>query len=815
MSVTQDKRLLQFASPLGKDYLMINRFSAREAISELFQFEAELVHLEDEADFASTSVDPAQLLGQQVTVKVSHRDGVTREFSGIVRTFQQGGRDTRFSKYYATIVPHVWLLTQIVDSRIFQTMTVPDILREILADFSVKYELSNSYEPRNYCVQYGESSFDFISRLMEEDGIYYYFTHSGGKHEMLIADTPQSHRSLPGKSEISYSIKTTTEEDFISTVKDMWEGSRLQTGKVTFWDHNFQLPHNNQSITKVSRFDIGDNKQLESYEYPGGYAKQFDGIGLSGAEQSDLGNIFPARERSGTNANDALDVQYMEGTANSDCCSIVAGHKFKLTNHPNLSAPKDFLVTNVVHEAEQNPSYISDDDVEEPYVNSFAFVPAGQGSVPFVPAQKTPKPRIFGGQTAYVVGPPGEEIFTDKYGRVKVQFHWDRDSNADSSSSCWLRVAQIWAGNSWGSMFIPRIGMEVVVTFLEGDPDQPLITGCVYNPESMPAYTLPDEKTKSGVKTDSSKGSGGFNELRFEDRTGEEQVFIHAEKDMDIRVKNEKREIVLKKKHVIVKDDQHEQVEKDKHLEVKGKQNEKIGDSYSQDVKQKIDIKAGQNYAVDAGMNMHLKSGVSLTIETGTNLTLKVGGNFININPGGVFIKGTMVMINSGGAAGSGAGSSPQPPVEPTEAAKADPGSTVKAPPPARPPAPPRITSLVANQFVDAAREGTPFVSGQAPPPVVAEAPAPAPTPAPAPAPVVAPVETKPQEKTKKYWVEIVLVDMDGKPVPGVKYKITPPGGGTPQEGTTNQHGQGGYWNYDKSGDWKISFPDLDQEAWD
>lgn len=812
MSITQDKRLLQFASPLGKDYLMINRFAAKEAISELFEIEAELVHLEDAAGFEATAVDPERILGKQVTIKITHRDGVTREFSGIVNRFSQGGRDTRFSKYHVRMVPHIWLLTQISRSQIFQGRSVKEILQTILTDFEVRYELTLAYEPRNYCVQYNETDFDFISRLMEEEGIFYFFEHANGTHKLVIADSPASHKALPGKGTITYAIKTTTEQDFISTIKDMWESARLQTGKVTFWDHHFQKPHNSQDVSKISRFSVGDNQKLERYEYPGGYAKWYDGITLSGGEESgNLNNIWEAKQRTSEAAGNALDVKYREMTANSDCCAIVSGYKFTLSEHPTNSLNGDYVVTNVIHEAEQNPSYVSDDDVEEPYLNSFTCIPAGQGSVPFAPEQRTPKPKIFGGQTAYVVG--SDEIFTDQYGRVKVQFHWNRDSDANASDSCWLRVVQPWAGNRWGSMFIPRVGMEVVVSFLEGDPDQPVVTGCVYNPESMPAYTLPDEKTKAGIK--SRTLGGGFNEWRFEDKSGKEQIFMHAEKDFDLRIRNEKRELVEKKKHVIVKDNQLEKVDKDKHLKVGGDQKEDITGSYSQKVGRKIDIKAGQNYAVDASMQMHLKSGMTLTIETGTNLTLKVGGNFININPAGIFIKGTMVMINSGGAAGSGSGSNPSPPKDPKEADNADPGEVVKAPQSEAPPERPSVLGLVANSFSQASRDGAPFVSGEEPPIVYFFDTGPEEAPEEPPVVPVQPVEQRQEQKTEKHWVEIILVDMDGKPVPGVKYKITPPGGGTPQEGTTNQHGQGGYWNYDKSGDWKISFPDLDKDAWD
>jgi type VI secretion system secreted protein VgrG len=258
-------------------------------------------------------------------------------------------------------------------------------------------------------------------------------------------------------------------------------------------------------------------------------------------------------------------------------------------------------------------------------------------------------------------------------------------------------------------MFIPRIGMEVLVDFIEGDPDLPVITGCVYNPDSMPAYTLPDEKTKSGIKSNSTKGGGGFNEFRLEDKKGSEQIFVHGEKDLDVRIKNDAKEIILRDRHLIVDRDQIENVKRDKHLKVVGDQNEEVGGSYSLKVTSDIQEKAQGKIALDAGTEIHLKAGMSSTIEAGTSLTLKVGGNFININSGGIFIKGSMVMINSGGAAGSGSGASPNPPKDPLEAVKAESGMTVRVA--ATPPPPvPKKRSPKAEVMEAASKKGTPFM---------------------------------------------------------------------------------------------------------
>jgi type VI secretion system secreted protein VgrG len=421
-----------------------------------------------------------------------------------------------------------------------------------------------------------------------------------------------------------------------------------------------------------------------------------------------------------------VDAQLSKASGTSDCVILTAGCRFELKNHPAAANNGRYVLVNVTHTAVQSPALETGEEIEQAYQNEFQCIAYGGNNSPYRPPRVTPKPLIRGSQTARVVGPAGEEIFTDKYGRIKVQFHWDREGKFDAGSSCWIRVGQLWAGKKWGAMFIPRIGMEVIVDFIEGDPDQPIVTGTVYNPETMPPYSLPDEKTKSGIKTDSTKGGGGFNEIRFDDAKGKEQLFIHSERNMDVRVKNDSLEHVTNDRHLIVKNNQHEKVEKDKHLKVGGDQNEQIGGSMSLKIGADTDVKVGAKFAVDAGNEIHLKSGANLTIETGANLTLKVGGNFININSGGIFIKGTMVMLNSGGAAGSGSGANPDAPKEPKEADKAQAGERV-APPKPVPPLKPgshnqataalnqssaakeKTYSQAAKVLKQAAKDGTPF----------------------------------------------------------------------------------------------------------
>ncbi|MEP6903012.1 MAG: type VI secretion system tip protein TssI/VgrG [Actinomycetota bacterium] len=708
---TQDGRLMSISTPLGKDYLLVNRFTATEGLSQLFSVDVELLHEENTVSFSPTTVDPHSLIGQAVTIFVSAEDGSTREFSGMVNKFSQGNRDVRFSYYYISAVPHIWLLTQKSESRIFQQKSVPDILKEVFKGFKVKYELG-SYEPRNYCVQYRETDFDFASRLMEEEGIYYYFEHSGGTHEMIVADTPQSHRDCPGKNTIPFFVNAGDDDYFVGSISSFLSDFKLQTGKVTLWDYNFQLPTNRLNLEQPSRFSFGDSQKLEMYDFPGGYARKYDGIDKSGGEQSgELNKVFNDRESTVKKTMESIDAQCTTASGNSDCCSISAGYRFTLSNHPNSDLNKMYTILTATHEAEQNPSYVSNEGATDPYTNSFTCIAHGAGQPGFRPIRKTPKPIVQGSQTAVVVGPGGEEIFTDKYGRVKVQFNWDREGKVNESSSCWVRVAQTWAGNKWGTMFIPRIGMEVLVHFLEGDPDQPIITGCVYNPQTMPPYTLPDEKTKSTIKSNSSKGGGGFNEFRFEDKKGSEQIFIHAEKDQDIRVKNDCKELIKHDRHLIIENDQYEKVKKDKHLQVQGDQNEKIDGTMSLKVGSDLQEKVSSNYALESGMGVHIKAGMTAVIEAGTALTLKVGGSSININTGGIQIIGSpMLMLNSGGAATPGAGCSPDTPKDPKEADNADPGQNTSLKPPS-PPVAPVSYSPMATSMKSAAQNGTPFCS--------------------------------------------------------------------------------------------------------
>jgi type VI secretion system secreted protein VgrG len=640
----QENRPMGIYTPLGENALFLAGFNGMEAVSRLFSFELELVSENNNIDFA-------QIVGKPVTISVQLADGKDRYFHGIVSRFshyaQKGGTGLRLSTYRATIVPWAWLLTRTTDSRIFQNMSVPEIVEKIFrekgfSDFSM--EVQETHEKRVYCVQYRETDFNFISRLMEDEGIYYYFTHEQNKHIMVIADSPGKHKKIPGRVRYQFTFGN-VDEDTITELSKMQD---IQAGKYTLYDYNFEMPRTRLDSNIDSQQKVGPGER-EFYDYPGGYSVKAAGDRLSRIRMEE----------------EEARITTVAGAGN--CRTFNSGYRFRLYESVRSDMnDKDYVITSVEHHAAQG----WEGESEFSYTNKFTCIPH---LTPFRPPRATPKPVVHGSQTATVVGPGGEEIHTDEYGRVIVQFHWDREGQRNENSSCWIRVANGFAGGNFGSIFIPRIGQEVIVAFLEGDPDQPIVTGRVYNAVNMPPYPLPDEKTKSTIKTNSSKGGEGFNEIRFEDKKGSEQVFVHAEGRQDNRVKGDSLEWVGNDRHLIVTNDQFEKVEGNKHLKVLGDQNEKVMGAVSLSATGGIQIEATGNYGLDVVQNIYVK-GLQIVLEASAGLTLKVGGNFITIDPSGVAIKGTMVQLNSAGAAISGSMAPTNPPTDPKEADSGQPG---------------------------------------------------------------------------------------------------------------------------------------------
>jgi type VI secretion system secreted protein VgrG len=658
MATTQDRRSIQLSTPLAKDFLLIKRMRCREGLNQLFRIEVEMLHEEETDGFMPTVVDPKKLLGNPMIISAHQAGPIERFFHGICINFTQGSRNARFSKYRAELVPKVWMLTQISQSRIFQNKTVPQILEEVLDGYEFDNEIRGIDKPRNYCVQYRESDWDFASRIMEEEGIFYYFEHTKDSHRLIMANTPPSHRPCPSESNITFALERSELADqWIPAIHSWRVDNKMLTGKYELRDFHFQLPTNDLLATQTSLFDIGKNQDLEHYDWPGGYAKRFDAIDPGGTENTArLNPIFDDRERTVKIRQEELDVAYKSIYGTADCCSMTAGYKFDLKDHPVKENNISHVLVNVQHEAVQSPSYISDDAVSNAYMVNFVCIPHGGGFAPFRPLRKTPKPVVHGSQTAKVVGNPDDEIFTDKYGRVKVHFHWDRSDNNDQKASAWIRVGNLFAGNKWGSMFTPRVGHEVIVDFLEGDPDQPIIVGSVYNAENMPHYELPKYKTLSYIKTHSTTKAQGFNELRFEDKAKKEQVFIHSQKRMDVRVRGSLYETCGGSRNEVIGLKDPDNPGGNLAVTVAGNYDLHVKEAMYIGIDQKLN-EAVKGEVVEDYQNSHFtlvstKSSLNakeIIMEATTKISLKVGASCIVIEPALITIAAQMVKINSGG----------------------------------------------------------------------------------------------------------------------------------------------------------------------
>lgn len=639
MAYTQEHSPLEVTTPLGKDKLLLVGFTGSEAISQLFCFRLELLAKNQ------TEVAFDKLLGEKITIRLRLPDGEDRYFNGICSRVSQGERDATFTSYGMEVVPRIWLLSKKAQSRIFQQLSVDAIIKKVLEGFDVSYELQGKFHPRDYCAQYRETDFNFLSRLMEEEGIYYFFKHDANSHKMVVANTPSSHSDMPHMNRIIF-------EEVVGGKRDEnriygWEKAQeLRSGKYTLWDHCFEIPHKRleaqaniidsvQVGKVVHKPKVGGNDKLEIYDYPGEYAQRFDGVDRGGGDRSDdLKKIFEDNTRTVDIRMEQETVPgiILQGTSN--CRHFVSGHKFTLERHFN--ADGEYVVVGVGHVARQASSFRSGTGGDFEYENNFSCIPS---AVPFRPARLTPKPAIQGTQTAVVVGPPGEEIFTDKYGRVKVQFHWDRDGKNNAESSCWVRVGTVWAGKQWGAIHIPRIGQEVIVDFLEGDPDRPIIIGSVYNAEQMPPYELPANKTQSGIKSRSSKGgtAAHFNEIRFEDKKGQEEVYVHAERNLATVVEaDESRSVGWDRKTTIEHDDE---------LTVRNNRKATItlNDEESVGNQQTVTIAATRSTSI--GTSDSLTVGATISITAGGKVTITAPA--ITLNAGAVTVTGVLTVGGS------------------------------------------------------------------------------------------------------------------------------------------------------------------------
>jgi type VI secretion system secreted protein VgrG len=636
---SQDKRPIKVKTALGADELLLSSFSGVEAVSRPFAFTLELLS-------TNAAVNPASVLRTPVTVMLVLPDGGRRFIHGIVNRFVQLGQRDDLTFYRAEVVPWLWFLSRSSDCRIFQNLSVPGIVEKVFkdqgySDFEIK--CTKSYPKREYCVQYRETHLDFVSRLLEEEGIFYFFQHEDGKHTLVLADSPSAVQPCPGQPSARLALQAAgPSEDLVTEFE---REHAIETGKITLRDFDPLQP-----ALRLEGTVAGAEKE-EQYDYPGNFTVLDEGeryarLRLAEAE---------ARQH----------VVRGGGT----CRGMQAGYRVELKEHYRKEVNQAYQLLEVRHDARAGDYRAWDTEPLE-YVNTFVAIPH---SVPYHPPRRTARPGPVGHQTAVVVGKAGEEIWTDKHGRVKVQFHWDREGKKDENSSCWVRVSSSWAGKNWGAVHIPRIGQEVVVEFLEGDPDRPLIIGRVYNADHVPPYPLPAEGTRSGVKSRSSKGGGAdnFNEIRFEDKKGSEELFVQAEKDLAVHVKNDEKRTVLHDRtteitnhdtRTVKEGDDTTTVEKGKQT-VTVKQGDQVTsvDQGDQSVTiktgkqvvtlsqgdQQITLKMGnQTTKADMG-NVTIKAALGkVTIEAMQAIELKVGQSSVKVDQQGVTIGGMMVKLD-------------------------------------------------------------------------------------------------------------------------------------------------------------------------
>ncbi|BCW90483.1 Actin cross-linking toxin VgrG1 [Alphaproteobacteria bacterium SO-S41] len=613
MSQTQDTRSARLTTPLGGDVLVFRSMTAYERISQAFEFR--IVALTEEA------LDrPADLLGQVCAVAYHGNDGPIRHFHGTCAQVTFVGTDTGGGFLYQLILrPDFWFLSRNRDYRVFQDLSVEEIISEVLSRNGVTKKdlnLEADYPKREYCVQYGESDFAFLSRLMEEEGIFYFFKHEANGHKLVIADRSSVHDTVPDYDTVPYFPPGNTESRERDHLDEWSLQHNVVTAKTKFTGFHLDVPTPFEHVATGGGEGGSDNVEILNH------------IDNHIAEHPKMMTLSQHLADVRLDAERALRVV---ATASGDAIGLGAGAKFTLSEHPIDADNAAYVIVEARHRISSN-AYHSGGGVHGDDRIDILAIPA---ATTFRKMQETPRPRIVGSQTALVTGSAGEEIETDKYGRVRVLFHWDTHDRGRRPSSCWVRVAQIMAGKQWGAVFTPRIGQEVLVDFIGGDPDRPIITGVVYNAEQMPPYELPTEKTKSTMKTDSSKGSGGFNELRFEDKKGKEELYMHAQKDMNIMVLNNLDTQVKNDETRTVSNNRTTVIDKgDEKLTLKMGNREEVIEMGNDSLKLKL---GNQTTKLDLGKQ---------ETEAMQSIEFKVGQSSIKIDQTGVTIKGMMIKID-------------------------------------------------------------------------------------------------------------------------------------------------------------------------
>ena len=642
MPISQDSSPLAINTPLGDDVLVIVSAVITEQLGRLFSMELDLSSEDPALDFSA-------IVGGNATIRLELDKNETRYWNGYVSRFVQTEADSKVGgRYRATLVPWLWFLTRTADCRIFQNMTVPDIIKQVFRDqgfTDFKDSLSGNYSPWENCVQYRETDFNFVSRLMEHEGIYYFFVHENGKHTLVLADGISAHTTYTNYETVNFRTGRGGVASYEAITVWALE-QEVQPGAYALNDFNFETPKTSL-LAKSQIATQNAQSSFEVYDYPGEYGVQSDGTDYSQVRIQELHSQH----------------EVVHGTTNAR--GIATGYTFTLANSPRADQNRAYLTTSATYRLSGYKFGSSGSGGSDGELFACNFM-AIDSTKPYRAARITPKPLIQGPQTAMVVGPAGEEIYTDQYGRIVVQFHWDRYGKADENSSCWVRVSQAaWAGKKYGALYIPRVGHEVIVEFLEGDPDLPIVTGRVYNADAMPPYPLPADKTITTLKSNSSKGGQGFNELRFQDEKGEEQIFIHGEKNLDTRIKNNAYEWIGNDQHLVVTNnltehveldhyeiidrDHQEQVKRDLHLTIGGKSAQVVTGSLSLEVDGDVAEVFKSNHSTTVTKDHYLKAD-NIVIEGMTNVTIKVGNSYIAIEAGGITIgtDGTLELKSTG-----------------------------------------------------------------------------------------------------------------------------------------------------------------------
>jgi type VI secretion system secreted protein VgrG len=641
---TQHNRLLSIDTPLGKDVLLLQGLAGHEGVSSLFTYELELLAPNNDC------ISFKDIVGQNVSIVIQLPDGTPRHINGYVSRFAQAGTDKRyFTHYHAQVVPWLWFLTRQADCRIFQNMTVPDIISQVFSLFSFakfKQSLTGTYPTLEYCVQYRETAFNFVSRLMEEYGIFYYFDHSTqGQHTLVLKDSSNGLQPCPS-SPASYQTVVGGLDD-PEVVSDWHVEQELETGKYSVTDYNFTTPSTSLLANEPTVVSVSPNQDLEVFDYPGLYTTLDQGTTVARVRMQEQ------------------EAHCLVASGSSNCRGFMSGYTFQLQNHYRADQNTTYVLTEVQHAASEGGTYITGTREGEYYSNHVTCIPS---SIACRPARVTRKPFVQGPQPALVVGKAGEEIWVDQYGRVKVQFYWDRLGQKNENSSCWIRVSQPWAGKNWGAIFIPRIGQEVIVSFLEGDPDRPIITGRVYNAEQMPPGTLPDHQTASGIRTRSTKGGGEHdaNVLAFNDTKGQEVFYVRAQKDMyrrvenndDLRVGSNQTENIGSNRTVTIGKSDAEKVGMDQSITIGTSQTVKVGTSQTSQIGTSQDNTIGLSQSNTIGTSQDNVIGTSQTSTIGATRTTTVAaseshtiGGMLTLTAGGVInvTAGGATMVTSGG----------------------------------------------------------------------------------------------------------------------------------------------------------------------